>query len=45
MWNHALTVTRRLRELRWDWLTLLGLIAIGTVIGVFIGIAIGFKYH
>jgi hypothetical protein len=31
------------RELRRDWLTLLGLIAIGIVIGVFIGLAIGFK--
>ncbi len=33
------------RELRRDWLTLLGLIAIGIVIGVFVGLAIGFKYH
>jgi hypothetical protein len=34
-----------LRELRRDWLTLLGLIAIGIVIGVFIGVVIEFKYH
>jgi len=34
------------RELRRDWLTLLGLISIGIVIGVFIvGAVIAFKYH
>jgi hypothetical protein len=33
------------RELRRDWLTLLGLIAIGIVIGVLIGLVIEFKYH
>ena len=33
------------RELRRDWLTLLGLIAIGIVIGVLIGVVIEFKYH
>jgi len=34
-----------LRELRRDWLTLLGLISIGIVMGVFAGIVIAFKYH
>jgi hypothetical protein len=33
------------RELRRDWLTLLGLIAIGIVAGVFIGMTIELKYH
>jgi hypothetical protein len=33
------------RELRRDWLTLLGLISIGIVLGVLIGLAIGFKFH
>ena len=33
------------RELRRDWLTLLGLIAIGIVVGVFVGVAIELKYH
>jgi hypothetical protein len=34
-----------LRELRRDWLTLLGVISIGTVIGVVVGIVIAFKYR
>ena len=34
-----------LRELRRDWLTLLGLISIGIVIGVFLGVVIVMKYH
>ena len=33
------------RELRRDWLTLLGLISIGIVIGVFLGVVIVMKYH
>ena len=33
------------RELRRDWLTLLGLIAIGVVVGVVIGVTIELKYH
>lgn len=34
------------RELRRDWLTLLGLIAIGILIGIIIvGAAVAFKYH
>jgi hypothetical protein len=34
-----------LRELRRDWLTLLGVISIGIVIGVIVGIVIAFKYR
>jgi gas vesicle protein len=34
-----------LRELRRDWLTLLGVISIGIVIGVVVGIVIAFKYR
>lgn len=33
------------RELRRDWLTLLGLISIGAVIGVVAGVAIAFRFH
>jgi hypothetical protein len=33
------------RELRRDWLTLLGLISIGIVIGVIVGLIIAFKYR
>jgi hypothetical protein len=34
-----------LRELRRDWLTLLGLISIGIVIGVIACLGIAFKFH
>ncbi len=34
-----------LRELRRDWLTLLGVISIGIVIGVIACLVIAFKFH